>query len=118
MMEGIISLPRYVTILFINMEEIRFSFPDFLEHRYRGLNMNDPNIYWYEVRVVIGSDVLQKYLFKSDHLYEAGDIIKKRYDSGAVAKLIIVHPFGAICPENVLREMSYRSCRPPILSEI
>ena len=80
--------------------------------------MNDPVVYWYEVRMIIGSDILQKYLFKSDHLYEAGDIIKKRYNSGAVAKLIIIYSFGTACPADILREMSNRSLWPPILSEI
>ena len=80
--------------------------------------MSDSNVYWYEVRMIIGSDILQKYLFKSDHLYEAGDIIKKRYGSGAVAKLIIVYPYGTTCPVNILREMSTYSLWPPILSEI
>ena len=80
--------------------------------------MNDPAVYWYEVRVIIGSDILQKYLFKSDHLYEVGDIIKKRYSSGAVAKLIIVYPYGTSCPEHILNLMSAKSVWPPVLSEI
>lgn len=80
--------------------------------------MNDSMVYWYEVRVVIGSDVLQKYLFKSDHLYEVGDIIKKRYSSGAVAKLIIVYSFGTSCPAHILNRMKYESTWPPVLSEI
>lgn len=80
--------------------------------------MNDSKVYWYEVRMIIGSDVMQKYLFKSDHIYEVGDIIKKRYESGAVAKLIVVYPYGTSCPGHVLREMSYSSLWPPVLSEI
>ena len=80
--------------------------------------MNDSKVYWYEVRMIIGSDILQKYLFKSDHLYEVGDIIKKRYSSGAVAKLIIVYPYGTTCPAHILREMSNSSLWPPVLSEI
>ena len=80
--------------------------------------MNDSKVYWYEARVVIGSNILQKYLFKSDHLYEVGDCITKRYDSGAVAKLIIVYPYGTSCPAHILREMSRTSVWPPVLSEI
>lgn len=79
--------------------------------------MNE-KIYWYEVRMIIGSDILRKYLFQSDHLYEVGDIIKKRYASGAVAKLIIVYSYGTSCPAHILARMKYESTWPPILSEI
>lgn len=80
--------------------------------------MNVSKVYWYEIRMIIGSDILQKYLFKSDHLYEVGDIIKKRYDSGAVAKFIIVYPYGTSYPEHILNLMSAKTVWSPILSEI
>lgn len=67
--------------------------------------MNDSKVYWYEARIIIGSDILQRCLFKSDHLYEVGDIIKKRYSSGAVAKLIIVYSFGSSCPAHILNRI-------------
>ena len=80
--------------------------------------MNNSKVYWYEARMVIGSDILQKYLFKSDHLYEVGDCITKRYDSGAVAKLIIVYPFGTAFPGHIINRMKHESTWPPVLSEI
>lgn len=80
--------------------------------------MNDTKICWYEAVVTIGSDIMQKYLFKSPHLYEVGDFIFKRYSSGAAARLLITYPYGTACPEHVLRRMSYDSTWPPVLSEI
>ena len=68
--------------------------------------------------MIIGSNTLQKYLFKSDRLYEVGDIIKKRYNSGAVAKLIIVYPYGTSCAYHIINKLNYESTWPPILSEI
>ena len=75
-------------------------------------------IYWYEAVVTIGSQVLQKYLFKSPHLYEVGDMILKRYSTGAKARLVITYTFGTSCPEHILRQRSNCSAWPPILSEI
>lgn len=75
-------------------------------------------IYWYEAVVTIGSQVLQKYLFKSSHLYEVGDMILKRYATGAKARLVITYPYGTTCPQHILRQMSDHSVWPPILSEI
>ena len=80
--------------------------------------MHDSKVYWYEVRMIIGPDILQKHLFKSDHLYEVGDIIKKRYDSGAVVKLIIVYPYGTSCPDHFINKLKYESTWPQIFSEI
>lgn len=80
--------------------------------------MNDPKIYWYEAVVTIGSQVLQKYLFKSPHLYEVGDMILKRYATGAKARLVITYPYGTVCPEHILNRMAYESTWPPILSEV
>ena len=80
--------------------------------------MNDPNVYWYEAVVTIGSQVLQKYLFKSPHLYEVGDMILKRYSTGARARLVITYSYGTDCPEHILSLMSAKSVWPPILSEI
>lgn len=75
-------------------------------------------IYWYEVVVTIGSDVMQKYLFKSPHLYEVGDFILKRYATGALTRLVITYPYGTSCPEHIMRQMSNQSMWPPVLSEI
>ena len=75
-------------------------------------------IYWHEAVVTIGSHVLQKYLFKSPRLYEVGDMILKRYATGAKARLVITYPYGTSCPEHILNRMSYESTWPPILSEI
>lgn len=75
-------------------------------------------VYWYEAVVTIGSDALQKYLFKSPHLYEVGDFILKRYAGGAKVRLVITYPYGTACPEHILRQKSSRSTWPPVLSEI
>ena len=76
------------------------------------------NIYWYEAVVTIGSEALQKYLFKSPHMYEVGDFIIKRYSTGAVARLVITYPYGTACPQHILNQMSRNSTWPPVLSEI
>lgn len=84
--------------------------------------MSDSKVYWYSAEMRFAemrfAGYYQEYLFKSDHLYEVGDVIKKRYGSGAGVSLVITYPFGTACPEHILNRMKYESTWPPILSEI
>ena len=80
--------------------------------------MNDPKIYWYTAEMRFSGGYCQKYLFRSDHLYEVGDKIIKRYGSGAVVTLLITYGFGTSCPEYYLNKMKNESTWPPVLSEI
>lgn len=74
-------------------------------------------VYWYDATIIFGRDS-QHVLFKSDHLYEVGDRIVKRYDSGAVVILIIKYGYGTAFPAYELNKLQHSSLWPPILSEI
>lgn len=74
-------------------------------------------VYWYDAVIIFGRDS-QQVLFKSDHLYEFGDRIVKRYDSGAVVILIIKYGYGSAFPAHELTRLKSASLWPPIISEI
>lgn len=78
--------------------------------------MENP-IYWYDAVLIFGRDS-QQVLFKSDHLYEYGDRIIKRYKSGAVVILIIKYGYGTAFPAYELNKLQHSSLWPPIISEI
>lgn len=75
------------------------------------------SVYWYDAVIIFGRDS-QQVLFKSDHLYEAGDRLVKRYDSGAVVTLIIKYGYGSAFPAHELSRLKNTSVWPPIISEI
>ena len=75
------------------------------------------SVYWYDAVIIFGRDS-QQVLFKSDHLYEYGDRIVKRYDSGAVVILIIKYGYGSAFPAHELTLLKKASLWPPIISEI
>lgn len=74
-------------------------------------------VYWYDAVIIFGRDS-QQVLLKSDHLYEYGDCIVKRYDSGAVVILIIKYGYGSAFPAHELTRLKNASLWPPIISEI
>lgn len=75
------------------------------------------SVYWYTATLFFGKDS-QKLLFKSSHLYEVGDRIIKRYESGLIVRLVIQYGFGTAFPEYYLTKLQSSSIWPPILSEI
>ena len=77
----------------------------------------DNTIYWYTVRATVAG-FGQTYLFKSDHLYEVGDRIVKRYGNGVLAVLRVTYAFGSACPAHIIKKMQRSSAWPPILSDI
>ena len=79
--------------------------------------MNDSMVYWYEARVNFCGHS-QRFLFKSDFLYEVGDKITKRYKSGAILTMTIVYGYGTTAPEHIIANLKNRVVWPFILSEI
>lgn len=75
------------------------------------------SVYWYDAVIIFGRDS-QKVLFKSDHLYEIGDRIVKRYESGAVVILIVKYGYGTAFPAYELNKLQNSSLWPPIISEL
>lgn len=77
----------------------------------------EKSVYWYDAVIIFGRDS-QQVLFKSDHLYDCGDRIMKRYESGAVVHLIIKYGYGTSLPAHELTRLKNASLWPPIISEI
>lgn len=74
-------------------------------------------VYWYGAVIIFGRDS-QQVLFKSDHIYEYGDLIIKRYESGVRVILLIKYGYGSALPAHELTRLKNASLWPPIISEI
>lgn len=78
--------------------------------------MSDPDIYWYTAYILCGK-VKQNVILKSDTQYRVGDKIMKRYDSGALVKIVITACYGDTFPQLIFNELA-RYALPPIISDI